>query len=317
MNMTTPTTAEYLKHANLQMAAEAFIRDEVTGIFAIDAEEIKARLIAGNNHASRFTDSQAQAFVDQWGVVDQRANTKTGFSGTLFRNKANPNDLVLSFRSTEFIDDAARDSEATNMQEIFKFGFAFGQLADMEAWYAELTQQGEPLAGKTFSVTGYSLGGHLATAFNLMHPGAASQVVTFNGAGIGQVGDGSLGDMQAKLPQMIAEFETLRKLAVQTGLEGRLSTLEGQNAYRALKQAIAANGGIPTGAMHSLIPVLADELAFEASAELQQLGNALDAAIAVASEATRVPALTSGPDANGEITSPKGVSHAEIATKGD
>lgn len=34
-------------------------------------------------------------------------------------------------------------------------------------------------------VTGYSLGGHLASAFNLMYPGDAARTVTFNGAGIG------------------------------------------------------------------------------------------------------------------------------------
>ncbi|MDI1267793.1 MAG: hypothetical protein PSV40_01640 [Polaromonas sp.] len=34
--------------------------------------------------------------------------------------------------------------------------------------------------------TGYSLSGHLATVFNLLHPGAAQQVITFNGAGIGK-----------------------------------------------------------------------------------------------------------------------------------
>ncbi|MBW8832783.1 MAG: hypothetical protein JF606_25975, partial [Burkholderiales bacterium] len=46
------------------------------------------------------------------------------------------------FRSTEFIDDAARDSQATDAMELAKFGFAFGQIRDMEAWYAELTKEG-------------------------------------------------------------------------------------------------------------------------------------------------------------------------------
>jgi len=39
----------------------------------------------------------------------------------------------MSFRSTEFADDAARDNEATNKLEIKDHGWAFGQIADMEA----------------------------------------------------------------------------------------------------------------------------------------------------------------------------------------
>jgi hypothetical protein len=37
----------------------------------------------------------------------------------------------MSFRSTEFIDDAARDNQATNAMEIKEAGFAFGQIRDM------------------------------------------------------------------------------------------------------------------------------------------------------------------------------------------
>jgi hypothetical protein len=51
--------------------------------------------------------------------------------------------------------------------------------------YTSLGDRG--LLHGTPSVTGYSLGGHLAAAFNLLHFGsaAAPQVVTFNGAGVG------------------------------------------------------------------------------------------------------------------------------------
>jgi pimeloyl-ACP methyl ester carboxylesterase len=47
------------------------------------------------------------------------------------------------------------------------------------------------------SVIGYSLGGHLATAFNLLYPDAAQQVVTFNGAGVGRVTQATLSDVPA------------------------------------------------------------------------------------------------------------------------
>lgn len=59
----------------------------------------------------------------------------------------------------------------------------------MEEWYAELSKKN--LRGN-FAVTGYSLDGHLATAFNLLHPGAAKEVVTFNGAGVGKAATGDV-----------------------------------------------------------------------------------------------------------------------------
>lgn len=159
--MSTPTTADYLKYANLQMAAEAFIRDERTGLLAATPQDLRNALEAGNNHASKFTATQAAEFanpVKGWTVLDQRANTPTGFSGTLFQSNQT-GELVLSFRSTEFIDDAARDSRATNELEIKEKGWAFGQLSDMENWYQSLKALG--LITAPITVTGYSLGGHL------------------------------------------------------------------------------------------------------------------------------------------------------------
>lgn len=178
--MTTPTISEYLKYANLQMAAEAFIRDEKTERLDNTGTAYEDALVRGNDHSSRFVKTQAEQFSAEWEVLDQRANTKTGFSGTLFRNRKT-REVVLSFRSTEFIDDAARDNKATNELEIKETGFAWGQIADMQQWYTELKRDDAKLgAGQTFSVTGYSLGGHLATAFNLLNAGAAQRVVTFN-----------------------------------------------------------------------------------------------------------------------------------------
>jgi hypothetical protein len=121
-------------------------------------------------------------FLKHWEVLAQKANIGTGFSGTLFKNKET-NELVMSFRSTEFIDDSARDNQATNTLEIKETGFAWGQLRDMKAWYEDLQKSGGPLAGNPpFSVTGYSLGGRLATAFNLMYGGVAQVQITVNDA---------------------------------------------------------------------------------------------------------------------------------------
>jgi hypothetical protein len=84
----------------------------------------------GNNRASKFPDKLSEQFAEQWKVVAHEANTSTGFSGTLFQNRQT-GELVMSLRSTEFIDDAVRDNEATNKFEIATHGWAFGQLDDM------------------------------------------------------------------------------------------------------------------------------------------------------------------------------------------
>jgi hypothetical protein len=153
------------------------------------------------------------------------------FSGTLFkaRNKANPTELVISFRSTEFIDDHARDNKATNELELAEGGFALGQIADMEAWYADLlskplpgTGGQPPLAGKTYSVTGYSLGGHLATVFNQLRQAEIQQgppranladVITFNGAGVGQIRNGSLSAMVNRFTDLRSQAATTEGLS--------------------------------------------------------------------------------------------------------
>lgn len=220
--MTAPTTAELLKYADLQIAAEAFLVDgqsePLTGDLYIQA------LKKGNDHSSKFTDPQAKNFADHWVVVAQKPNTTTGFSGTLFKcilsdpaTGAQKDELVLSMRSTEFVDDSARDNQATNALEIKETGFAWGQLRDMQDWYENtLMKAGGPLdGGKAFSLTGYSLGGHLATAFNMMYGADAdvlpinkanlTKVVTFNGAGIGGI------EPNSTLKGLVDAFTTLSK----------------------------------------------------------------------------------------------------------
>jgi len=143
--MPAPTIAETLKFANLQMATEALYRFNATppGTILTPGDKFVGDipttiLTAGNLHASKFTSTEATKFAEQWTVVEHVSNTTTGFSGTLLKALKNDpsqnikaGDLVLSFRSTEFLDDHARDNTATNVLEIKEKGFAFGQLNDM------------------------------------------------------------------------------------------------------------------------------------------------------------------------------------------
>ena len=261
--MTNPTVSDYLKYANLQMAAEAFLKDELTGEERYSGGNLITALTAGNKRSLKFTRLQAEAFAAQWTVVDQKANSSTGFSGTLFRsNKDNEalgirkDELVLSFRSTEFIDDHARDNKATNDLEIDGTGFALGQIADMEAWYARLAAPNGALAGKTYSVTGYSLGGHLATVFNQLRqaelqagppPARRDQVITFNGAGVGEIRNGTV-------TALVNRFVQLRDMAAGAdGLAGLFQTATGKQAYHALRAALAVNLGVPTAAMKDAV----------------------------------------------------------------
>ncbi len=170
-----PNAATLLEFANLQVAAEALYgqQDAIpdwqnrTNIFNDNLVDI-GLLNDGNNRTSKFTKAQAAEFAKNWEIVSHIANTGTGFSGTLKEG-----DLVISFRSTEFIDDAVRDNRATNTFEIKEKGWAFGQISDMEKWFQSLRNDGLIPKGKQVSVTGYSLGGHLATVLNTFADRAA------------------------------------------------------------------------------------------------------------------------------------------------
>ena len=185
--MSQPTVAQYLEFANLQIAAEAFYGlkntspnwQENNGNLQfsnlLDGTTGTAHLVTGNEHASKFPADLAEKFTGNWEVVAHIGNTGTGFSGTLFKAKNDiegteikEGDVTLSFRSTEFIEDAVRDNRATNKFEIKDKGFAFSQMSDMVQWVQLLQEKGLFPADKSTYVTGYSLGGHLATAFNLL-----------------------------------------------------------------------------------------------------------------------------------------------------
>ena len=209
---------QYLKFANLQIGAEAFLDRVGTTYSVIDPTgNVKVRegtitnvLEDGNGHTSKFPPNLAEQFANEWVIVDQRKNIQaddggTGFSGTLFRSRkadaAGKFEYVISFRSTEFLDDAVRDSRSTNELEIKDHGWALGQIAEMEQWYFDLKSSTAlhptPLLpeGQRFYVTGYSLGGHLATAFNILRreQGDLRRLIhtyMFNGVGTGTLRNG-------------------------------------------------------------------------------------------------------------------------------
>lgn len=304
-SVTPPTVADLLKYADLQMAAEAFL---VNGSSVKTGSQLRDALITGNNHASRFTEAQANRFIEYWEVAAQEANTNTGFSGTVFRcikddplTGARAGELVMSFRSTEFIDDAARDNMATNTLEIADTGFAWGQLRDMVNWYQKLTEPGGTLAGQSFSVTGYSLGGHLATAFNLIYA-AAKETVTFNGAGVG-----AFKPEDNTLASLVNKFRDLST----SDFSLRIQDAQLREIYARVRTAVEAGNAISTSDNMALTDMVQQGPGGTVDAETRRLAadvlKAVGRVKTIKDEVIRLQGLPAG-----DGTSPAHVPNASI-----
>ena len=193
--MTTLTAKQIYDLSLQQIAAESFL--DVSASSQYSGEALKDVLRLGSNNPAiatnrptaelldgktRMTEAQITDFTTNYDIIAHQANTASGFSGTLFKSKTT-GDYTLSFRSTEFADDVkggdwSRDGVAGADGEMANYGFALAQIADMEAWFRELRGD-RPKAGGAYStllpgsanynVTGYSLGGHLATVFTEAH----------------------------------------------------------------------------------------------------------------------------------------------------
>lgn len=213
--MSQGNISTWLKFALQQMAAESYL-DQL--LFGRPLREI---LLDGNNDTrfvqpdangnlpgkTRFTSVLADRFLGAYQILDHHANDATGFSATLMRD-TQTGEYTLSLRSTEFKPailggDKERDALQADA-DIALHGFAFGQLAAMEEYFARLKQGVKSdgtidptlqaffaTPGHAINVTGYSLGGHLATVFTELHYNdndiAFGHTYTFNGAGRGPV----------------------------------------------------------------------------------------------------------------------------------
>lgn len=204
----------WLEFALQQMAAESYLNE----INLQNGPDVVTRLRLGNNHFdfpidsdkpgnTRFTETQATQFFDDYEIIDHLPNVESGFSATLMRERGTDN-YTLSFRSTEYKNQAqGGDFERDGIAflgldggadgEIFNRGFAFAQLVDMEDYYASLKATGKLPGNATLNVTGYSLGAHLATVFTELHTEEVNHTYTFNAAGRGNFNEavGSLADM--------------------------------------------------------------------------------------------------------------------------
>jgi Ca2+-binding RTX toxin-like protein len=201
--------------------------------------------------ASRLTSIQADYLYANWRLVEQYRNDPSGFSATLLQHRTT-GEYTLSFRSTEYsqqIDggDYERDVDGADRAGIFLRGFALAQLAGMERYYAELKASGILPAGAALNVTGYSLGGHLATVFTELHAPEVKATYLFNAPGRGALkeGIGSIGQLIDAYDRILAD----PAYAVTAGLiaEPVSNGTPEENAVYALYQAAISSEGVDWG----------------------------------------------------------------------
>jgi VCBS repeat-containing protein len=249
----TSRTGRWFDFALQQMAAEAYLDQALSG-----RRSLIEVLTNGNNNAdvvsqdgfegaTRFVSipgetvisGTAEAFEQKYSVVDHHANDASGFSATLFKDK--DNSYTLSFRSTEYRSqseggDFERDRSPTAIPtpglgangEIFSHGFALGQLLAMQKYYQSLLAAGTIPPDAKINVTGYSLGGHLATVFTEMNLTNVEQAYTFNSPGRGGFADVErleglealqMGKMLARLDAILFDPAAADPLQYTTSLE--------------------------------------------------------------------------------------------------
>ncbi len=221
-----PETRKLLDKAILQMVAESYL-DQWTGFGGANSQLWPILNAGNNNllHSSAdrsdwsgatgLTISQYTYFTQNYDIVVHYPNDDSGFSGTLFRDKRT-GELTVSFRSTEFKLDEdggnwSKDGAPGADGNIGSYGFAFAQLASMENFYSRIKEgkryqvtqtAGGPVGewiydpalhammaanASGIDVTGFSLGGHLSSAFTLMH--SEAHAYNYNAAGLGNVYD--------------------------------------------------------------------------------------------------------------------------------
>lgn len=140
----------------------------------------------GAGSYTKLTSTQVDYFVKNYNILDYHGNDNTGFSATLFKNNTS-GEKTISFRSTEYAEDFYKDTTAD--REIDANGTAIAQITSLVNYIENLKRTGILQPGDKLNVTGYSLGGHLASTFYKMYANEFDfgTLDFFNSPGVGYI----------------------------------------------------------------------------------------------------------------------------------
>ncbi len=191
-----------------QLSIAAYALELQRGAFGFqNTEYVGALRIAG------MSQIQAETFANTYTVIDQFSDSISGFSGTIF-DKGGVK--YAAIRGTEGFTFSGYSDWLTNVGEVGPHGIAIRQGIALFNWMQRLyAAEGNPvvqyafnpiagtinttagaianglLAGQpSLSVTGHSLGGHLAMIMSRLAPGLVREVTTFNAPGFDIFGTG-------------------------------------------------------------------------------------------------------------------------------
>ncbi|SFG13752.1 calcium-binding protein [Neptunomonas qingdaonensis] len=197
-------------HALLAEAAYADLWDEAANKTVTSVDKVKAALLAVT---SPLSETQIDEFLNDWEVVSHQANTASGFSATLFKNK-HTQEYVFANRGTELetLSEKLNDVLFADLLGIGRSGIATSQAFDMYRYFKKLqTPVGMPVDYSFFadilklsiglfpddvgigalanvdqvSTAGHSLGGHLSSLLSIFFSDTVNNLSTYNGAGLG------------------------------------------------------------------------------------------------------------------------------------
>ena len=193
------TIANYFEQAQLSLAAYALGLQR--GAFGSQTSEYVAALVDAG-----MSQKQAEVFADTYAVVDQFTDSLTGFSGTVFsKNGVN----YFAIRGTEGFSFSGAIDWLANIADVGADGIAIRQGLALFNWLQRLyAAPGSTVAQYSYNstfrmmtgstttasgllygqvspvtVTGDSLGGHLAMIMSRLVPNLVSSVYTYNAPG--------------------------------------------------------------------------------------------------------------------------------------
>ena len=96
-------------------------------------------LLQDLNGDDLFSPTQATEFAAHWSVASHQANTASGFSATLFKDKTTSGNYTLAIRGTELFSNTVGDLLSADVNGITITGAAFKQIVDLYNYWQRLT----------------------------------------------------------------------------------------------------------------------------------------------------------------------------------